>query len=131
MGTLILSNLLPVIASVLGAALTGLVGVGIKYLTSKIKNEQVRHATEQAGAAVLVAVQSVEQTMRPQLVAALADGKLDDEEKATLREAALEAVRVQMGGTFQGLADSLGLSLDEARKYLLDRIEATVLAQKG
>jgi len=114
-------------ASALVTAMIPLVGVGVRWLLGKIANEKMRAALTMAYDSIEVSVRNVEQTMRPYVASALADGVLTDAEKLLLRTKAVEAVKAEVPQQLATIRGLLGLGESAFEEWLLHRIEAAVL----
>lgn len=115
----LISTLTPILTSIV----IGLIGWGLtelsKYIRQKTKNERLTAAFDAIAEAAFVSVQELEQTARP----LLKDGKLDEEDKATLKAQAIDKVKSRISPAI----------LKEAEKNLMDvddwiggQVEATV-----
>ncbi len=100
---------------------------GIGLLIAKVGNEKLRGIMVRIEEAVRVAVLHVEQTMRPKLASALADGVITPVEARELRDAALAAVKAELGPVLGQLGPVFGLASEAAiDAFLTRRIEAAV-----
>lgn len=129
-------TILYVALAMLGAAILGVAGkvVGAlgDALIKKIRNEEVKAGLAVVGSEASIVVDMIEQTLKPQLVASLADGKIDEQEMAALRETALSALKGRFGADFwERLFAAVGVPPEGRDKWLLAVIEAYVLRQKS
>lgn len=77
-------------------------------------------------------VQDIQVTLRPELEAALADGKLTEEEKAKLKAAAMARLKATLGETGMAeLRELLGIAEDGLGGYLSGLIESALVGVKA
>lgn len=121
----VVAPLLPVIGGLLVFALKKLT----EYLTAKSAESKGALVGAKLTGAAASAVAEINATLRPQLEAALADGKLTDTEKAALKAEALKLLKEKLPAELLGAASGIfGGFLDT---YLGGLIEREVLAQKA
>lgn len=120
MGEGILSEILPLV----GTIVVALLGWGLTELTrwvrAKTGNEKLVTAMEQLGFAVMVSVKEIEQNARPML----ADGKLSDEEKQKLKAMAISKVRERLT---PALTKQLKKNLVDLNEWIGGQVESEVL----
>jgi len=120
-------KILEVLSPVLLAALTWLAAKVAQFIHAKVKNEYLRGALARLDDAVLVAVREVHQVTVEELKATSADGKLTPEERARVKQVAIDAVKSHLGKRGIGeLARVLGLEGGAIDKLLATRVEAAV-----
>lgn len=118
-----LELLLPILAS----ALTAAVVCGARWLAARTRSARLEEFLSLVASAVEPAVREVEQTMTERLKAARADGKLTDEEKAALLQAALRTAKQALGPRGAALYESaVGAGREAFDDYLRTRIESEV-----
>lgn len=85
---------------VAGTIITGLISWGLielsKYLKTKTKNEVVNNAMAHISHTVNTTVKEIEQTIVPEIKAALRDGKLTSAEARKLKDIAIAKVKAQL-----------------------------------
>ena len=120
-------KLVEVLSPVLVAGLSWLSVKAAQLISAKVKNEYLRGVLVRIDDAVLVAVREVEQVTVDALKEANADGQLTAEERAKVKQAALDTVKSHLG--LKGLAELakvLGLEGGAIEKLLSSRVEAAV-----
>ncbi len=123
LGLELASALAPLIAA--GAA--ALIAYLVKLFKSKSKNEQVQGALDLVGDLATTVVQQIEQTMVPTMKGMLKDGKLDDSEKAQLKQLALDMLKKLYGDKgLAALQKALGLGEDALMALLVGKLEQAV-----
>jgi hypothetical protein len=119
--------MLEVLSPVLLAALTWLAAKVAQLVHAKVKNECLRGVLVRLDDAVLAAVREVHQVTVEELKAASADGKLTPEERARVKQVAIDAVKSHLGKRGIGeLAKVLGLGDGAVDRLLATRVEAAV-----
>lgn len=121
----VVAPLIPVVGGLLVFALKKLT----EYLAAKSHESKAAAVGAKLTGAAASVVAEINATLRPELEAALADGKLTDEEKAKLKTAALQMLKTKLpaelmqaaGGIFGGFLDT----------YLGGLIERELLQQKA
>lgn len=120
-------KILEVLSPVLLAALTWLAAKVAQLIHAKVKNEYLRGVLVRLDDAVLVAVREVHQVTVEELKAASADGKLTPDERARVKQVAVDAVKSHLGKRgLAELAKVLGLGDGLIDKLLGTRVEAAV-----
>jgi hypothetical protein len=120
-------KLVEVLSPVLLAALTWLAAKVAQLIHAKVKNEYLRGVLVRLDDAVLAAVREVHQVTVEELKARSADGKLTPEERARVKQVAIDAVKSHLGKRGIGeLAKVLGLEGGAIDKLLATRVEAAV-----
>lgn len=104
----LLEQVIIALAPLLMAALTAFVGMGVRWLQSKTKNERVREMERRLAESVMTIVKSVSGSVVQQIKAARADGKVTLEERDAIKRAALAELRVYWGSK----------GIDEIKKVL-------------
>ena len=120
-------KLVEVLSPVLLAALTWVAAKVAQLITAKVKHEWLREVLIRLDDAVLNAVREVQQAVVNEIKAARADGKLTAEERARVKDRAIESIRSHLG--MKGLAELtevLGLEDGSVDKVLSSRVEAAV-----
>jgi hypothetical protein len=116
-----------VLSPVLLAALTWLAAKVAQLIHAKVRNEYLRGVLVRLDDAVLAAVREVHQVTVEELKARSADGKLTPEERARVKQVAIDAVKSHLGKRGIGeLARVLGLEGGAIDKLLATRVEAAV-----
>jgi hypothetical protein len=120
-------KILEVLSPLLLAALTWLAAKAAQLINAKVKNEYLRGVLVRLDDAVLGAVREVHQVTVEELKAASADGKLTPDERARVKQVAIDAVKSHLGTKGLGeLAKILGLGDGAVDKLLATRVEAAV-----
>jgi len=97
------------------------------YLREAGKGERLASAMLRLNDAVGTAVREIEQTVRPLVVAAAADGRITPEEAAQLKDAAMASARRYMGAHVGAdLKKILGVTEDDFDRLLDAKVEAAV-----
>jgi hypothetical protein len=120
-------KVLQVLSPILLAALTWVAAKIAQYIQAKVKNEYLRGVLVRLDDAVLAAVREVQQVTVEAIKSASADGKLTAEERARVKQAALDSVKSHLG--MKGIAELakiLGLESGAIEKLLSTRVEAAV-----
>jgi hypothetical protein len=120
-------KVLEILSPVLLAALTWVSAKVAQLISAKVKNEYLRGVLGRLDDAVLAAVREVQQVTVDAIKAASADGKLTPEERARVKQVAIDAVKSHLGA--KGLAELariLGLEDGAIDKLLSTRVEAAV-----
>jgi hypothetical protein len=134
--TEILASLLPAIIAALSPVIVALLGVLsaklVELINAKAKNETVKGILARLTAAVTDAVGEVYQAEAEALKEAMADGKLSDEEKARLRQIAVDHAKSYLGP--KGLAELmavLGIATEaDADKVIAGKVEKVIYDAK-
>ncbi len=109
------------------AALTWAAAKLAQYIQAKVKSEYLRGVLVRLDDAVLAAVREVQQVTVEAIKAASADGKLTPEERAKVKQAAIDSVKSHLGTKgLAELAKILGLEGGAIEKLLSTRVEAAV-----
>lgn len=120
-------KVLQVLSPILLAALTWVAAKIAQYIQAKVKNEYLRGVLVRLDDAVLAAVREVQQVTVEAIKSASADGKLTAEERAGVKQAALNSVKSHLGMKGLGeLAKVLGLDGGAVERLLSTRVEAAV-----
>ncbi len=120
-------KVLQVLSPILLAALTWVAAKIAQYIQAKVKNEYLRGVLVRLDDAVLAAVREVQQVTVEAIKSASADGKLTAEERARVKQAAIDSVKSHLGTKGLGeLAKILGLEGGAVEKLLSTRVEAAV-----
>ena len=120
-------KVLQVLSPILLAALTWVAAKVAQYIQAKVKNEYLRGVLVRLDDAVLAAVREVQQVTVEAIKSASADGKLTAEERARVKQAAIDSVKSHLG--MKGIAELakiLGLESGAVEKLLSPRVEAAV-----
>jgi hypothetical protein len=120
-------KVLQVLSPILLAALTWVAAKVAQYIQAKVKNEYLRGVLVRLDDAVLAAVREVQQVTVEAIKSASADGKLTGEERARVKQAAIDSVKSHLG--MKGIAELakiLGLESGSIEKLLSTRVEAAV-----
>lgn len=117
---------------VLVAVLTGLIGVGISFLKTKVNNEKVNAMLDRLDGSIDTIIKSLSQTTVEAMKAKAADGKLTSDEIAEVREAFWDEFTSYWGVKgINELKNVLGLESDEALKKVASHaVEARVFEIK-
>jgi hypothetical protein len=122
---ILVSNLAPALATLVAAAASWAILQLAGWLRTRTKAEWARALEARLADHVATAVRSTEQTLRPTLAAAAADGRVTAEEARQLREVALAAVKAQLGGAWADLVQLAG-GEDRAVEKVMTAVEAEV-----
>lgn len=90
---IIISSILEQVAAGVGVFIAAIIGVGIRYLFHKVKNEKLREYGDLLAFYAEKAVKAVAQAEADVLKEAAADGKLSADEKAKLKSSAVDALK--------------------------------------
>jgi hypothetical protein len=119
--------LLQGVSPLLVAALTWVAAKLAAYIRSKVENEYLRGVLVRLDEAVITAVKDLQQTTVAEIKKASADGKIDHEEKASIKAAALSNVKSYLGMRgVETLGEVLGLSEGALDRFLGSKVEAAV-----
>jgi hypothetical protein len=132
----VLAALLPAIIAALSPVIVALIGVLsaklVELINAKAKNETVKGILARLTEAVTDSVGEVYQTEAEALKEAMADGKLTEEEKARLRQIAIDHAKSYLGP--KGLAELmavLGLATEgDADKVIGGKVEKAIYDAK-
>jgi hypothetical protein len=120
-------KVLQVLSPILLAALTWVAAKIAQYIQAKVKNEYLRGVLVRLDDAVLAAVREVQQVTVEAIKSASADGKLTPDERARVKQAALDSVKSHLGMKgINELAKILGLETGAVDRLLSTRVEAAV-----
>jgi hypothetical protein len=98
-----------------------------QLIQARVKNEYLRGVLVRLDDTVLTVVREIQQVSVDTIKAAAPDGKLTPDVKATLKQAAVGAIKQHLGS--QGVADVarvLGIDGDGVDRLIGTRVEATV-----
>lgn len=120
----------PALIDILATAVVALVAYCVQFLRAQTHSVYAQSAFVRLNDATHAAVREIHQTLRDQVVAATADGKITAEEAHALREAAVRNVKAYLGK--QGL-DGLKRVVDpEAFEALIRaKVEAALVDLKA
>jgi len=128
---MVLDALLPLLATGLFAGAGWLMAKLIAYLSAKGEHTKLAAAGLKVAMLADAVVADLNATVKPELQAALADGKLTDEEKKYLKDLALARLKDMLGkhglSTIQSV---IGVWLPSIDTYLSGVIEQSVSAAK-
>ena len=128
--SMLLSLFVQYVLPVVGTGVAALLGLALQkvlaLLGARTQSTQLASTLMQVGDSVGAAVRHVEQTLRPAIQEATADGKVTPEEAAKLKQAAVDAVKAELGDRLGGMAKLLGLTPEGVENFLARRIEAAV-----
>lgn len=116
-----------VLSPVLLAGLSWLSVKAAQLITAKVKNEYLRGVLVRLDDAVFAGVREVQQVTVDSLKAASADGQLTPDERAKVKQAAIDSVKAHLG--MKGIGEAakvLGLEDGAIDKLLSTRVEAAV-----
>ncbi len=120
-------KVLQILSPVLLAGLSWLSVKAAQLITAKVKNEYLKGVLVRLDDAVLAAVREVQQVTVDALKAASADGQLTSEERAKVKQAAIDSVKSHLGAKgIAAAAKILGLEDGAMDKLLSTRVEAAV-----
>lgn len=114
--------LAPLVLGLLGLA----VGALWRWILQRIKNATAAAALASLGVKAKTIAEALEQTMRPQLAAATADGRLTREEASQLATVALRHLLELAGSELGILRSAGGLSAQQAERVAQLALEAEV-----
>ena len=121
----------PALVSVLGALIAFALKELRAYLAAKGSESKVAATLARMLLVVETVVDSIEQTVRPEVAKASADGTLTKEEGVALRDLALAKTLKFLGeGGVKSLSTALGIPASAITEYLLAQIEAAILRSK-
>jgi hypothetical protein len=105
----VVAPLIPVVGALLVAGLTQLV----RYITAKQGESKLLAALGVGAELISTSVSHVIDGLKPELQQALADGKIDDVEKAALKAKAMDLLKKELPASVQGvLSTALGPALE-------------------
>ena len=116
-----------ILSPVLLAGLSWLSVKAAQLISAKVKNEYLRGVLVRMDDAVLAAVREVQQVTVDSLKAASADGQLTPDERAKVKQAAIDSIKSHLG--MKGISEAakiLGLEDGAIDKLLSTRVEAAV-----
>ena len=120
-------KVLQILSPILLAALTWVAAKAAQYIQAKVKNEYLRGVLVRLDDAVLTVVREVQQVTVEAIKSGSADGKLTPDERARVKQAAIESVKSHLGMKgISELAKILGLESGAIDKLLSTRVEAAV-----
>lgn len=115
------------LSPVLLAGLSWLSVKAAQLISANVKNEYLRGVLVRLDDAVVAAVREVQQVTVDALKAASADGQLTPDERAKVKQAAIDSVKSHLGTKGIGeIASILGLEDGAIDKLLSTRVEAAV-----
>jgi hypothetical protein len=115
------------LSPVLLAGLSWLSVKAAQLITAKVKNEYLKGVLVRLDDAVFAAVREVQQMTVDSLKAASADGQLTPDERAKVKQAAIDSIKSHLGAKGIGeIASILGLEDGAIDKLLSTRVEAAV-----
>ena len=120
-------KVLQILSPILLAALTWVAAKAAQYIQAKVKNEYLRGVLVRLDDAVLTVVREVQQVTVEAIKSGSADGKLTPDERARVKQAAIDSVKSHLG--MKGIAELakiLGLEGGAVEKLLSTRVEAAV-----
>jgi hypothetical protein len=118
-----------ILTPIIGAAITALAGFIAKLIHEKAKNQLVQTALTKLNHAVWTVVLEVEETMAKEFKKAAADGKLTDEEKQKLKDAAADKLKNYL--SFGELSRIFGFGGSEkAAEFVASKVEAVINERK-
>ncbi|MBK7864362.1 MAG: hypothetical protein IPJ65_38330 [Archangiaceae bacterium] len=121
----VVAPLIPVIGALVVAGL----GKLVQLLHAKQGESKLLGALGVGAELVSTSVSHVIDGLKPELQAALADGKIDDAEKATLKAKAMELLKKELPAGVQGvLSTTLGPALET---WLSGKVTQAISAQEG
>lgn len=127
-----IADILPGLVTVAGTVITGLVSWGLmagrKYIKAKTDNVMVEYALTRVSHTVETVVAGLSQTLAASLRAKAEDGKLTADDASNLRVEALNTVKQQLPDVVKEYA---GLGVKNLNTFILGKVEAAVLNQKG
>lgn len=127
MKELFFSTILPILLTALGGVAVWAIGLLATWLHEKAKSSKLARVGAVVTDLANSVVAELNATLKPQLAAALADGKLTDEEKAKLKSTALEILKTKLPTGLQSLAASFfGEAVDT---WLAGHVERAVTTQ--
>jgi hypothetical protein len=116
-----------ILSPVLLAGLSWLSVKAAQLISAKVRNEYLRGVLVRLDDAVLAAVREVQQVTVDSLKAASADGQLTADERAKVKQAAIDSIKSHLGTKGIGeVAKVLGLEDGAVDKLLSTRVEAAV-----
>lgn len=116
---------LPYIITILSAAASLACVYVVRWINTRIQNEQARGIALRLNDEVWTTVREMQQTTVNHLKDLSADGKLDKGDAEKTRDAALEKVKSYMGSKGIASLQSI-LKPKELEEYILARIEAAI-----
>jgi hypothetical protein len=120
-------KVLQILSPILLAALTWVAAKAAQYIQAKVKNEYLRGVLVRLDDAVLTVVREVQQVTVEAIKSGSADGKLTPDERARVKQAAIDSVKSHLGMKgISELAKILGLESGAVDKLLSTRVEAAV-----
>lgn len=125
----LVANLAPALATLVAAVASWAILQLAAWLKTKTHAEWALALEDRLALAVANAVRATEQTLRPTLALAAADGKVTAEEAAQLRAEALAAVKAQLGAGWADLVRLAG-GEDRAAEKVIGAVEAEVHGMK-
>lgn len=121
------SDLLPIILSVLGTLGTFVLGSFNTYIKTKTKNEKVAHALERITRTAGTVVSEIMQTMVIGLKEKASDGKLTQADKLFLKN---EAIEVLMSRVSMATLQDAALGVNDVTGFVKSKIEEAVFKAK-
>ncbi len=115
------------LSPVLLAGLSWLSVKAAQLISAKVKNEYLKGVMVRLDDAVFAAVREVQQVTVDSLKAASADGQLTPDERAKVKQAAIDTIKSHLGAKgIAEVANILGLENGAIEKLLSTRVEAAV-----
>lgn len=132
MKELFIQYAMPPILTALGLGVAWLLTAAGQWLLAKNKDSKFNLVVARVTHFAAAIVQDVENTLRPQIGAALADGVLSPEEAKQLKDAAMSRLKTMLGTQGVGeLTGVLGVFAPSVDAYLSGVIEKTVTNMKA
>jgi len=117
---MMISSILEEFLAGVSVVLAGLLGVGIRYLFARIKNDKLQSYGDLLADLAEKAVKTVAQTTGDKLKLAAADGKLTDEEKTELKESAVDVLKAIAPDAAMKFMGKVNSDLDELLNTLIE-----------
>lgn len=121
--TEIMAILIPAVTTAIGIVLTWGLAELKRFIASRTKNENIRHALESVGELTFHTVAELNQSVRK----AYEDGKLTPDEAKKLKAEALAKIKIQIPEAMKIMLEAAVTNLDD---YLGTLVESNVAAQK-
>lgn len=125
-------KLLEIISPILLLLLTWIGVKTGKLIGAKVQNEYLKGVLVRLSETVFAAVKELQQTVVDAIKVANADGKITDDEKASIKAAAVKTIKSHLGVKgIKELLAVLGLDEDALDSFLGTQVEAAVLDLKA
>lgn len=129
-----LQSILEVLIPVVATGFAGLITMGFAYLTSwlkaKAKSQNIDNAIIVMGEHIESIVISLVDEYKQATLAALEDGKIDEDEKRALKELAVQILKDRVNAKeLKGLAGQMGLSVGSLTDMLISKLSGVVGAR--